>query len=62
MYNFVKRQKYKRKLKIIIAKGSLEHVVADGWELDNELKKIRGFNQVIDLIDHFSKVLMSDLL
>jgi len=27
--------------------------------LDNELKKITGFNWVIDIIDHFSKFMMS---
>lgn len=37
----------------------MERVVADGWELDEDLKKITGYNWVIDLIDHFSKFLMS---
>ena len=45
--------------KVIITKGPLERVVADGWELDQDLKKITGYSWVIDLIDHFSKFLMS---
>ena len=44
----------KPKAKVIITKGPLERVVADGWELDEKLKTIIGFNWVIDLIDHFS--------
>jgi len=49
----------KPKSKVIITKGPLERLVADGWELDEELKTITGFNWVIDLIDHFSKFIMS---
>lgn len=41
-----------------MTKGPLERVVADGWELDEYLKKITGYNWVIDLIDHFSKFLI----
>ena len=33
--------------KIIITKGPLYRVVADGWELDEELKYLTGFNWVI---------------
>ena len=33
--------------KIIITKGPLYRVVADGWELDEELKHLTGFNWVI---------------
>ena len=47
------------KVKFIITKGSLERAVADGWELDENLKKITGFNWVVDILDHFSKFLMS---
>ena len=49
----------KQKNKVIITKGPLERIVADGWMLDNDLKSITGFSWVIDLIDHFSKFLMS---
>jgi len=45
--------------KVIITKGPLERIVVDGWELDEDLKKITVYNWVIDLIDHFSKFLMS---
>ena len=48
-----------KKNKAIITKGPLDRLVADGWMLDNDLKSITGFNWVIDLIDHFSKFLMS---
>ena len=50
--------KIKPKAKVIITKGPLERIVVDGWELDEELKSITGFNWVIDLIDHFSKFVM----
>ena len=49
----------KPKDKIIITKGPLDRVVADGWELDVEIKSLTGFSWVIDIIDHFSKFLMS---
>ena len=49
----------KQKNKVIITKGPLERIVADGWMLENDLKSIAGFSWVIDLIDHFSKFLMS---
>ena len=44
---------------IILTKGPLERIIADGWELDEDLKTITGFSWVIDIIDHFSKFLMS---
>ena len=31
----------------------------DGWELDDEIKRLTGFSWVIDIIDHFSKFLIS---
>ena len=49
----------KPKNKVLITKGPLERIVADGWMLDNDLKIITGFSWVIYLIDHFSKFLMS---
>ena len=49
----------KPKAKDIITKGPLERLVADRWELDEKLKTIPGFNWIIDLIDHFSKFIMS---
>ena len=45
--------------KVIITKGPLERAVADGWESDEDLKKITGYNWIIDLTNHFSKFLMS---
>ena len=48
----------KPKSKVIITKGPLERLVVDGWELDEELKAITGFNWFIDFIDHFSKFIM----
>ena len=45
--------------KKIISKVSLERVVIDEWELDNKLKEITGYSWVIDMIDHFSKFLIS---
>jgi len=45
----------KPKSKVIITKGPLERLVVNGWELDEELKAITGFNWVIDLVDYFSK-------
>jgi hypothetical protein len=59
MYNDKTGNAIKPKAKVIITKGPLERVVADGWELDEELKTITGFNWVIDLIDHFSKFIKS---
>ena len=47
------------KTKTIISKGPLERVVVDGWELDNQLKEITGYSWVIDMVDHFSKFLIS---
>ena len=47
------------KIKFIITKGPLERIVADGWELDEDLKIITRFHWVVDIIDHFSKFLMS---
>lgn len=49
----------KQKNKVIITKGPLERLVADGWMLDNDLKSITCFSWVIVLKDHFSKFLMS---
>jgi hypothetical protein len=54
-----KGKSIKPKDKIIITKGPLDRVVAYGWELDDELKSLTGFNWVMDIIDHFSKFLMS---
>ena len=54
MYICLKRKKININLKTIITKGPLESIVIDGWELDQELKNITGFNWVIDLIEHFS--------
>ena len=34
-------------------------MVIDGWELDQKLKEIAGYIWVIDMIDHFSKYLLS---
>ena len=45
----------KPKSKVNITKGPLERLVVNGWELDEELKAITGFNWVIDLVDYFSK-------
>lgn len=44
--------------KTILTKGLLECVVADGWQLDEELKNITAYKWVIDLIYYFSKFLM----
>ena len=52
-------KKIKEAKKVIITKGPLERVVVDGWELDDTLKIITGYNWVIDIIDHFSKFMMS---
>ena len=49
----------KPKSKIIIAKGPLERIVIDGWELDIDIKNIAPYKWVIDIVDHFSKFLMS---
>lgn len=35
-----KRKNINPKVKFIITKGLLERVVADGWELDEDLKKL----------------------
>ena len=59
MYNDKTGNAIKPKAKVIITKGPLERLVADRWELDEELKTITGFNWIIDLIDHFSKFIMS---
>lgn len=45
--------------KIIITKGSLDRIVEDGWQLDDELNSITGYCWIIDIINHFSKYLMS---
>ena len=49
----------KTKSKMIIAKDPLERIVIDGWELDIDIKNITHYNWVIDIVDHFSKFLMS---
>ena len=48
-----------QKVKKIIPLGPLERVVIDGWELDKDLKTLTGYSHVIDIIDHFSKYLLS---
>jgi len=52
-------KKINNKIKIILPKGPLERVLIDGWELDDNLKEITGYTWVIDMIDHFSKYLLS---
>ena len=47
------------KPKVIVSKGPLERVVIDGWELDEDLKEVTTYTWVIDMIDHFSKFLLS---
>ena len=47
------------KPKVIISKGPLERVVIDGWELDDDLKEMTTYTRVIDMIEHFSKFLLS---
>ena len=41
------------KTKVIITKGNLERLVADGWQLDEDLKSIMGYNWVIDMVEFF---------
>ena len=45
--------------KKIVAKGPKERYIIDGWKLHQELAKITGYSWVIDIIDHFSKYIMS---
>ena len=52
-------KKIQVKPNIILSKGPLERVVIDGWELDDRLKEITGYTWVVDIIDHFSKYLLS---
>jgi len=52
-------KKINNKIKIILPKGPLERVLIDGWEVDDNLKEITGYTWVIDMIDHFSKYLIS---
>ena len=47
------------KPKVIVSRGPLERVVIDGWELDEDLKEVTTYTWVIDMIDHFSKFLLS---
>ena len=54
-----KRKSIHPEKKIIITKNPLHKVVTDGLELDKVLKHLTGFNRVIDIIEHFSKILMS---
>ena len=43
----------------IIPKGPRERYVMDGWKLHNSLAEKIGFTWIVDLIDHFSKFMMS---
>ena len=43
----------------IIPKGPQERYVVDSWKIHKELSQVTGYNWVIDIIDHFSKFLMS---
>ena len=45
--------------KKIITKGPKERYVIDGWKLHEDLADISGYKWVIDIIDHFSKYMMS---
>ena len=45
--------------KKIVAKGPKERYIIDGWKLHEELAKNTGYSWVIDIIDHFSKYIMS---
>ena len=54
-----KGKKINNKINQIIPKGPLERVVIDGWELDTDLKNLTGFTHIVDIIDHFSKYLIS---
>lgn len=43
----------------IILKGQRERYLVDGWKLHNELVTLTGFTWVLDIIDLFSKFMMS---
>ena len=43
----------------IIPKGPKDSFVIDGWKLHKTLAEKTGYNWVVDIIDHFSKFLMS---
>lgn len=45
--------------KKIIPKGPRERYVCDSWKLNNELIKISGYKWVMDVIDYFSKYIIS---
>ena len=49
----------KSKPKKILTYGPRERYIMDGWKIHNELMLVSGFTWVIDIIDHFSKYLMS---
>ena len=48
-----------QKVKKIIPLGPLDRVVIDGWALDEDIKSLTGYSHIIDIIDHFSKYLLS---
>ena len=52
-------KKIVNKPKVIISKGLLKREVIDGCELDEDLKEVTIYTWVIDMIDHFSKFLLS---
>ena len=45
--------------KKIITKGPRDRYIIDGWKLHQDLANLSGFTWVIDIIDHFSKYMMS---
>ena len=45
--------------KKIITKGPKDRYIIDGWKLHEDLAEASGYKWVIDIIDHFSKYMMS---
>ncbi len=45
--------------KQIITKGGKERYIANGWQLHTELANESRYKWVIDIIDHFSKFMVS---
>jgi len=45
--------------KKIITKGSKDRYIIDGWKLHEDLAETSGYKWKIDIIDHFSKYMMS---
>ena len=43
----------------IIPKGPRERYVINCWKLHNELATLSGYTWILDIIDHFSKFMMS---